>query len=176
MCLPSTRPTAGRGSRHVRRWPRAKRLVLKLGTGVLTQADGQLARSRLRRHLQAVAALVKQGRQVVLVSSGAVGLGRRLLGLECPAGRLWACVRHAPPLARVGSCRSTSRSCPVTVSSAGKCCSIKATSTIASAASAYASALDTMLTQGVVPVLNENDAVVSEPLKDGVAQHPGVQR
>jgi hypothetical protein len=59
----------------------ARRLVIKLGTRVLTNS-GDLAEARLREIVRAVVALRKEGKQVLLVSSGAVGLGKALLGLK----------------------------------------------------------------------------------------------
>lgn len=58
----------------------ARRIVLKLGTRVLADESGRLAMDRLRRVIDTAADLQEAGREVVLVSSGAVGLGRRLLG------------------------------------------------------------------------------------------------
>ncbi|MEM9555476.1 MAG: glutamate 5-kinase [Acidobacteriota bacterium] len=59
-----------------------RRVVLKLGTRVLADDTGRLVTPRLRAIVDTAAALRRSEREVVLVSSGAVGLGRRLLGLE----------------------------------------------------------------------------------------------
>ena len=59
----------------------ARRIVIKLGTHVITHADAGLALGRLCSLVEAVAALHRQGREIVLVSSGAVGMGQRSLGL-----------------------------------------------------------------------------------------------
>jgi glutamate 5-kinase len=60
----------------------ARRLVIKLGTGIVTASDGQFNVEHLAPVARTIAALKKDGRQVVLVSSGAVGLGRGRLGLH----------------------------------------------------------------------------------------------
>ena len=60
----------------------ARRAVIKLGTGIVTGSDGQFNVEHLAPVAQTIAALKKDGRQVVLVSSGAVGLGRGRLGLH----------------------------------------------------------------------------------------------
>jgi glutamate 5-kinase len=60
----------------------ARRVVLKLGTRVLTHDDGALAFSRLVSVAETAAALRRQGREVLIVSSGAIGLGREALGLK----------------------------------------------------------------------------------------------
>lgn len=60
----------------------ARRVVVKLGTNIVTDADGNLCSERLQPIVAAVAQLKKAERQVVLVSSGAVGLGRGWLDLH----------------------------------------------------------------------------------------------
>jgi len=60
----------------------ARRAVIKLGTGIVTASDGQFNVEHLAPVARTIAALKKDGRQIVLVSSGAVGLGRGRLGLH----------------------------------------------------------------------------------------------
>ena len=60
----------------------AKRLVIKVGTTTVTGAEGELCRERVEPIVRSIAGLMKAGRQVVLVTSGAVGLGRGWLGLH----------------------------------------------------------------------------------------------
>ncbi len=60
----------------------ARRLVIKVGTATVTGAEGELCLERVEPIVRSIAALMKEGRQVVLVSSGAVGLGRGWLGLH----------------------------------------------------------------------------------------------
>ncbi|HRI10208.1 MAG TPA: glutamate 5-kinase [Nannocystaceae bacterium] len=60
----------------------ARRIVVKMGTHVVTDpAVGGIALGRLHGLIEAVAALWREERQVVLVSSGAVAMGRVALGL-----------------------------------------------------------------------------------------------
>src|SRR5271170_4076598 len=60
----------------------AKRVVIKLGTSTVTGFKGELSLERIEPIVHAIATLQTTGRQVVLVSSGAVGLGRGWLGLH----------------------------------------------------------------------------------------------
>ncbi len=60
----------------------ARRLVVKVGTNTVTDAEGDLCAERVEPIVRSIASLLKAGRQVVLVSSGAVGLGRGWLGLH----------------------------------------------------------------------------------------------
>lgn len=59
-----------------------KRIVVKLGTGVLTSGIGQLDTARIDAISAQLAALRAQGTEVIVVSSGAVGLGMGALGLS----------------------------------------------------------------------------------------------
>jgi glutamate 5-kinase len=60
----------------------SRRAVIKLGTGIVTGTDGQFNFAQLEPVARGMAQLKRDGRQVVLVSSGAVGLGRGRLGLH----------------------------------------------------------------------------------------------
>ncbi|MBA0601370.1 hypothetical protein Gorai_004550 [Gossypium raimondii] len=56
-----------------------KRLIVKVGTAVVTRADGRLAVGRLGALCEQLKELNSQGYEIVLVTSGAVGLGRQRL-------------------------------------------------------------------------------------------------
>lgn len=59
----------------------SKRIVIKLGTAVLMKEDGGIALSRFYSFIEGIADLIKSGKEVLLVTSGAVGLGAQKLGL-----------------------------------------------------------------------------------------------
>jgi glutamate 5-kinase len=61
---------------------KAKRVVIKLGTSTVTGTQGELSLVRIEPIVRAIAAMQADRRQVVLVSSGAVGLGRGWLALH----------------------------------------------------------------------------------------------
>jgi len=60
----------------------AHRLVVKVGTHVVTNEESELATGRVTDLVLGLAGERKAGREVVLVTSGAVGMGMRLLGLR----------------------------------------------------------------------------------------------
>ena len=60
----------------------ARRIVIKLGTSTVTEPNGELCSQRVLPIVKGIAELMEEGRHVVLVTSGAVGLGRWLLGLH----------------------------------------------------------------------------------------------
>jgi glutamate 5-kinase len=59
-----------------------RRIVLKLGTRVVTVQDNALDRTLIDRVAKEVTGLMKDGYQVAIVSSGAVGAGMGRLGLK----------------------------------------------------------------------------------------------
>ncbi len=65
-----------------------KRVIIKLGTGVLTSGIGQLDTGRIASVCAQIAGLRAAGSQVIVVSSGAVGLGMGRLGLISRPGLL----------------------------------------------------------------------------------------
>lgn len=56
-----------------------KRIVIKIGTGALSKEDGRIDESVLQSIVEQVSSLKKNGAEVVLVTSGAVGSGRGFL-------------------------------------------------------------------------------------------------
>ena len=58
------------------------RLVIKVGSNVLTRKDGKLDITRMSAIIDQVAWLRRQGHEVILVSSGAVACGRRELMVD----------------------------------------------------------------------------------------------
>ncbi len=77
----------------------ARTVVIKLGSAVLTTADADLDLEVMRGVCDEVAGLVAGGKKVILVSSGAVAAGRKVLGIP-PARR--ATIAEKQALASVG--------------------------------------------------------------------------
>jgi len=59
-----------------------KRIVIKIGTGVLSKANGLVDEAVILSIVEQIAALKKKGVEIILVSSGAVGFGRGLLKID----------------------------------------------------------------------------------------------
>ena len=60
----------------------AKRIVIKLGTNTLRNENGEVSLPRIYSYIEDIAQLVNNGKEVILVTSGAVGLGRKKINLE----------------------------------------------------------------------------------------------
>ena len=61
---------------------KANRIIFKFGTGVLTRDDGTIALSRIYSFIESIADLKKQNKQIIIVSSGAVGFGLKKLNMS----------------------------------------------------------------------------------------------
>jgi len=61
--------------------PAPRRVVIKLGTGVLTSGTGRIDEARIGNLCTQIAGLHRQGTEVIVVTSGAIGLGMDRLGL-----------------------------------------------------------------------------------------------
>ena len=59
-----------------------KRVVVKVGTSTLTHSTGLLNIRRVEQLVKTLADLQNAGHEIILVSSGAVGLGRAKLGIK----------------------------------------------------------------------------------------------
>ncbi len=65
---------------------KANRIVIKLGTNVLRNDEGYVSLPRIYTFIEDIAHLVKSGKEVIVITSGAVGLGKKRLGLETTQG------------------------------------------------------------------------------------------
>ena len=97
-------PAAARGGARL---ARAKRVVVKIGSALLVEkSTGRVNRAWLETLAADVAALRARGQEVVIVSSGAIALGRRQLGSQGgELGRMGLNATGVTPMqrARVGS-------------------------------------------------------------------------
>lgn len=141
-----------------------KRIVIKLGTNVLRNDEGEVALSRIYSFIEDIAKLVKSGKEVIVVTSGAVGLGKKKLDLDSTEGDG---VKQA--CAAVGQSRLMSYyengfgtfDIPVA--------QILLTEDDFSLRHRYLSlrtTLNKLLELGVVPIINQNDTVSTIELND----------
>ena len=144
---------------------KAKRVVVKVGSAVLTTAEG-LNYPVLDALAAQISALREQGREVILVSSGAVAAGRRKLGLGSRAISL----REKQAAAAVGQ-SSLMRAYEKIFEQLGhKVAQVLLTHDALSHRDRYLNVRNTLLTLlewGLVPIINENDTVSVEELRFG---------
>jgi glutamate 5-kinase len=141
----------------------AKRIVVKAGTNVIMRDDGAVALGRLYGLIESVATLKKQGRHVLIVSSGAVGLGAQRLRLE----------RKPGSLALKQACAAIGQSRLMSVYEEGfekmgltSAQVLLTEDDFADKArfSNLSATLEKLFELGVVPILNENDTVSTAEL------------
>ena len=144
------------------------RIVIKLGTGLLTRPRGDsLDQAQFRRLTAEVAALVAGGHECIVVTSGAVGAGMMVLGLherstDTPTIQACAAIGQSR-LMRVYETHFARHGLAVA--------QLLLTHQDLDSRTRYANAQNTLarlLThRSVVPIINENDSVAVEELRFG---------
>jgi len=138
-------------------------VVLKLGTRVVTHDDGALAHSRLIAIAETAAGLRAQGREVLIVSSGALGLGREALGLSVTPSE----VDERQACAAVGQTRLMALYQEAFSRMGIVCGQLLLTEADFDDRERYlnlGAGLEALLRYRVVPIINENDAVSTQEL------------
>src|SRR5271156_5059216 len=150
-----------------RRLTDAKRVVVKVGSTLLVDGDkGRLNRSWLESLAADVAALRKRGQDVILVSSGAIALGRRQLNLG--SGKLK--LEESQAAAAVGQIRLAHAYKELLDAHEITVAQILLTLGDTEQRRRYLNArgtLNTLMSLGAVPVINENDTVATAEIRYG---------
>jgi glutamate 5-kinase len=144
----------------------AARIVVKLGTGVLTDSRKQPDLAQLEQLVAQVAEQRKAGREIVLVSSGAVGAGMGALGYDKRPGD----VSELQACAAVGQSRLMATYEKLFSAYGLIVAQVLLTHEDLEHHERHLNArntLVTLLTRGVIPIINENDAVSITELKFG---------
>jgi len=146
---------------------RARRVVIKVGSTLLVdEQDGRLKSDWLASLLGDVHMLVRRGQSPLIVSSGAIALGRRRLGL--PAGRLK--LRQSQAAAAVGQIELAAVYAEALACAGLTAAQILLTLEDTEQRGRYLNARDTietLLAQGAVPIINENDTVATAEIRYG---------
>jgi glutamate 5-kinase len=144
----------------------AARLVVKLGTGVLTDSRKQIDPAQLEQLVTQVADLRKSGKEIVLVTSGAVGAGMGALGYErrpSELAELQAC-------AAIGQTRLMAIYAGLFAKHDLHVAQVLLTHEDLEHHERHLNARNTLVTlldHDVVPIINENDAVSFTEIKFG---------
>jgi glutamate 5-kinase len=148
-------------------WAKARRIVVKIGSSLLVdRASGELKSAWLASLADDVALLVKAGRQVILVSSGAIALGRHVLGF--PKGPLE--LEKSQAAAAVGQISLAGAYQAVFKARGLAAAQILLTLGDTEERRRYLNArqtIDTLLGERAVPVVNENDTVATAEIRYG---------
>jgi len=144
----------------------AVRLVVKLGTGVLTDSRKQPDPAQLEQLVAQVAALRKSGKEIVLVTSGAVGAGMGALGYAKRPNEL----AELQACAAVGQSRLMATYADLFARHGLHVAQVLLTHDDLEHHERHLNARNTLVTllgRGVVPIINENDAVSFTEIKFG---------
>ena len=136
---------------------KAKRIVFKFGTNILRGDDGYVSLPRIFSFIEDLSHLVKQGKEVIVVTSGAVGLGKKRLGLDSTEG---VALKQACAAIGQGKLMSIYESGFDTYGIVSS--QILLTEDDFSLRKRYLSlrtTLNKLLELGVVPIINQNDTV-----------------
>ena len=153
-------------SGHTHALKNARRIVVKVGSSLVTNEGRGLDEEAIGQWSQELAALVKQGRELIMVSSGAIAEGMKRLGWRVRP----KAVNELQAAAAVGQMglvqmyESKLRECGVGSAQ------VLLTHADLADRERYLNARSTLLTLlklGVVPVINENDTVVNDEIKFG---------
>jgi len=145
----------------------AARLVLKIGSALLVDAKtGQLREDWLASLAGDVAAARKRGQDVMIVSSGSIALGRRVLNLPSDPLPL----EQSQAAAAVGQIRLArayeNALAPFGITTAQVLVTLEDSASRRRYLNSRAT-LGTLLGLGVVPIVNENDTVATDEIRYG---------
>ncbi|MEO0510427.1 MAG: glutamate 5-kinase [Verrucomicrobiota bacterium] len=144
----------------------AKRIVIKIGTGVLTSGIGNLDTDRISVLCGQVAMLRQRGIELILVSSGAIGLGMGKLGLE----------KRPKDLASLQACAAIGQSILINTwqknfdphgLTVAQILLTREDLRDRNRHNAVFNTVERLLAKGTVPIVNENDTVSAAEIKFG---------
>lgn len=141
-----------------------KRIVVKIGTNVITKSDGSLNVSVLKGLVDQIARIKKKGYHVIVVSSGAMAAGRAVIGTEEHQKDK---VVQRQLLTAVGQVHLVSTYDKFFVEHKLNCAQVLATKADFKDRSHYMNmknCFEGLLRDDIIPIVNENDVVAVEEL------------
>lgn len=135
----------------------AKRIVFKFGTNVLRNDDKEISLSRIYSFIEEISKLHRQGKEIIIVTSGAVGLGSKILSVDSSES---LSIKQA--CAAVGQCQLMSIYENGFNKYSINTAQILLTEDDFSSRVRYLSlnnVLNTLLDLNVIPIINQNDTV-----------------
>ncbi|MCD8187388.1 MAG: glutamate 5-kinase [Ruminococcus sp.] len=141
-----------------------KRIVIKLGTSTLTHKTGKLNIRRMNNLVRVISDLQNAGKEIIIVSSGAVGLGAGKLGLpERPKD-----TRTKQAVAAIGQCELMHIYDDMFAKYSITVAQILLTKTIISRPEHcrnFENTVTKLVSMGVIPIVNENDTIAIDELE-----------
>jgi glutamate 5-kinase len=154
----------GRAEQARQRAADAQRVVVKAGTNSLTDETSRLDDAKIDKLVDDVAVLLEQGREVLLVSSGAIGAGKGRVGYADDT------IEASQALSTVGQSHLMRRYTESFERHGRKVAQLLLTDNDLQNPDRFTNftnTVETLLEWGVVPIINENDAVATEEIRIG---------
>ncbi|MCI6561726.1 MAG: glutamate 5-kinase [Ruminococcus sp.] len=140
------------------------RIVIKLGTSTLAHKTGKLNIRRMTNLVRVISDLHNSGREIIIVSSGAVGLGAGKLGLaEKPKD-----TRSKQAVAAIGQCELMHIYDDMFAKYSITVAQILLTKTIISNPDHcrnFENTIEKLVSMDVIPIVNENDTIAIDELE-----------
>src|SRR5512147_1716150 len=146
---------------------KSRRIVIKVGSAVLASSESGLDEARIERLASEIAALMEQGREILLVSSGAIAAGLAKLSITKKKGMPLSVKQAAAAIGQSGLMWAYEK----TFASHGRrVAQVLLTREDLSNRTRFLNArntLQTLLDYDVIPIINENDTVAVDEIKFG---------
>jgi glutamate 5-kinase len=144
----------------------AKRIVFKVGTSTLTYEGGGINIRRVEKLVKILSDIKNQGREVILVTSGAIGVGMGKMGISQKP----SATREKQALAAIGQCELMDFYSRLFSEYNHTVAQLLLTRDVVEDGVRKENAhntLSTLLSFGIIPIINENDSVSSEQIEFG---------
>ena len=141
-------------------------IVVKVGTSTLTYDGGGINIRRVEKLVKVLSDIKNSGKKVILVSSGAIGIGMGKLGIS----KRPECTRDKQALAAIGQCELMNYYSKLFGEYNHNVAQILLTKDVVSDPVRNENAANTfekLLQLGIIPIVNENDTVSTEQIEFG---------
>lgn len=143
----------------------SKRIVVKVGTSTLTYENGNINLTRIEKLARVISDLMNSGKEVVLVTSGAIGVGSSKLKLkEKPQS-----IREKQAVAAIGQCELMhiySKFFGEYSHTVGQVLLTRDVVEDDHIRNNVCNTFNTLLEMGIVPIVNENDTVAIDEIEN----------
>lgn len=142
-----------------------KRIVVKVGTSTLTHSNGNINLRRIEKLARVLSDIQNMGKEVVLVSSGAIGVGCSRLGLKERPDT----IRGKQAAAAVGQCHLMNIYSKFFAEYGHVVAQVLLTRDVIEddrMRNNVCNTFHTLLEQGIIPIVNENDTVSIDEIEN----------
>ncbi len=144
----------------------SKRIVVKIGTDCLTREDSKLDESSVEKLVSDIVNLLEMDKEIVLVSSGAIGAGIGRLSLEKRPEKMES-LQAASTIGQSALMRKYSESFEENGKHIAQLLLTREDFTDPNRFENFKSTINRLFTWNVLPIINENDAVAVEEIRMG---------